>query len=141
MLHKLQGSARCLQYAQRALLINEFTAGRWQNGKIYPGTGPYSGQTLGNGILSQFGFPGELSPKLTRASVYPDIFPTLYMFCLCIPVANVSSGTRTSNSMLYSSPQPWQRPSNCWLANTFWQSVVVLWQPRASCCCQLRSYV
>ena len=45
-----------LQYAQRALLINEFTDHRWQT-RVYPGTGQYAGQNLGNGILSQFGFP------------------------------------------------------------------------------------
>lgn len=45
-----------MQYAQRALLINEFTAQRWQN-RVYPGTGTYGGMTLGNGTLAQYGFP------------------------------------------------------------------------------------
>lgn len=48
-----------VQYAQRALMINEFTDGRWQ-AQQYPGTGPLAGQNLGNGILEQFGFPREL---------------------------------------------------------------------------------
>ena len=50
----------CMQYAQRAFLINEFTAGRWQK-LPYPVEGPntpFAGQNLGNGVLSQFGFPG-----------------------------------------------------------------------------------
>ena len=34
----------------------QFTASRWQD-QIYAPTGPYAGQTLGNGVLSQFGFP------------------------------------------------------------------------------------
>ena len=36
--------------------INEFTATRWQR-QIYSETGMYAGYTLGNGLLSEFGFP------------------------------------------------------------------------------------
>ncbi|KAK9865807.1 hypothetical protein WJX84_001141 [Apatococcus fuscideae] len=59
-----------MQYAQRAFLINEFTSQRWQK-LPYPSCGAisdtcsastraqtvYSDETLGNGALSQFGFP------------------------------------------------------------------------------------
>ena len=36
--------------------INEFTATRWQR-QTYATTGMYAGETLGNGLLSEFGFP------------------------------------------------------------------------------------
>ena len=139
MLHMLQGSALCLQYAQRALLINEFTASRWQNGKIYPGTGPYGGQTLGNGILSQFGFPGELSLQLTRASVLPHI--VFYMFCII--VALVSFGTWNPKSMLYSSPSPGRSQVTVGWQTSFcnpWLCFGSQGPHVAVSCLQLRSY-
>ncbi|KAK9812481.1 hypothetical protein WJX73_003351 [Symbiochloris irregularis] len=48
-----------MQYAQRALMINEFTAGRWQKLQ-YPNVNnnsPYAGYNLGNGVLAQYGLP------------------------------------------------------------------------------------
>lgn len=67
-----------LQYAQRALLINEFTDHRWQT-RVYPGTGQYAGQNLGNGILSQFGFPRDFPPTLTLPCPWTKI-PTTSPF-------------------------------------------------------------
>lgn len=43
-----------LQYITRAILINEFTAGHWQN-KLYPYGG--TGQTLGDGIMRSIDLP------------------------------------------------------------------------------------
>lgn len=57
-----------MQYAQRAFLINEFTDGRWQN-KPYPGTGDFVGYSLGNGILGQYGFPGEVTSSVRNSAL------------------------------------------------------------------------
>ncbi|KAL0018676.1 hypothetical protein WJX77_002041 [Trebouxia sp. C0004] len=45
-----------LNYLQRAILINEFTANHWQGSKLYPyaqGPFPRNSQTLGDGMLHQ----------------------------------------------------------------------------------------
>eukprot|EP00891_Asterochloris_glomerata_P005171 jgi/Astpho2/5171/Aster-04755 len=47
-----------LQYATRALMINEFTAEHWQGTKRYP-YAPYQDRTLGDGILLTLNMPNH----------------------------------------------------------------------------------
>ena len=84
-----------LQYAQRAFMINEFTAGRWQK-LPYPIDDPahsnFVGQTLGNGVLSQYGFPGVHASITVSCLLYlPVICRATCRICasICMPHTNM----------------------------------------------------